>query len=369
MASTEFELGNALAVQRWSASLAIEAEKKMYFRKFMGTSTDSMIVIKTELAKQAGDKIVYALRMKLAGDGIEGDSIIEGTSAEEALQFYSDSLYIDQRRKSTKSKGKMSEQRVPYNLRKEGRDALATWFAEDYDEQCFMYLSGNRGEDTGFHVPVSFTGRANNTLTAPNTANIIYGGDAAGPATMDSSDKMDLSIIERLVAKAETQDPMIQPFKIDGELKHVLLMHTFQAYDLRSAVSTNDWVDIQKTAGNRGDSNLLFQNALGEYAGVILHKHRNIIRFNDYGTGWSSYTSSSGTLTAARALFLGSQAGMIGWGGGSSEGRYSWNEEMDDRGNALAITVAAIYGVKKTRFNSKDFGIVAVDTYYDDPNS
>jgi N4-gp56 family major capsid protein len=111
MASTEFELGNALAVQRWSASLAIEAEKKMYFRKFMGTSTDSMIVIKTELAKQAGDKVVYALRMKLAGDGIEGDSIIEGTSAEEALQFYSDSLYIDQRRKGTKSKGKMSEQR------------------------------------------------------------------------------------------------------------------------------------------------------------------------------------------------------------------------------------------------------------------
>ncbi len=102
---------------------------------------------------------------------------------------------------------------------------------------------------------------------------------------------------------------------------------------------------------------------------MILHKHRNIIRFNDYGTGWSSYTSSSGSVTAARALFLGSQAGMIGWGGGGSEGRYSWNEEMDDRGNALAITAAAIYGVKKTRFNSKDFGVVAVDTYYDDPNS
>ncbi len=369
MAVTEFALGDALAVQLWSRSLATEAEKKMYFKKFIGTGTDSMIVAKSELAKQAGDKITYALRMKLAGDGIEGDNTIEGTAAEEALTFYSDSLFIDQRRKGTKSKGKMTEQRVPYNLREEGRDALATWFAEDYDEQCFIYLSGNRGEDTGFHVPLSFTGRANNTLAAPNTANIIYGGDAAGPATMDSSDKMDLSIIERLIAKAETQDPMIQPFSIDGELKHVLLMHVFQAYDLRNPLSTNDWVDIQKTAGNRGDTNLLYRNAMGEYAGVILHKHRNIVRFNDYGTGWSSYTSSTGLLTAARALFLGAQAGMIAWGGGSSNGRYSWNEEMDDRGNALAITAASIYGVKKTRFNSKDFGVVAVDTYYDDPNS
>lgn len=369
MAATEFELGNALAVQRWSASLAVEAEKKMYFNKFMGTSQDSMIVIKTELAKQAGDKITYALRMKLAGDGIEGDNIIEGTAAEEALVFHSDALYIDQRRKGTKSKGKMSEQRVPYNLRKEGRDALATWFAEDYDEQVMMYLAGNRGEDTGFHTALGYTGRANNTITAIDSSHHIYGGDATGPASLDSSDKMELSIIERLVAFSETSDPMIQPFRIDGELKYVLLMHTFQAYDLRNAVSSNDWVDIQKTAGVRGDGNLLYQNAMGEYAGVILHKHRNIIRFDDFGTGWSSYTSSTGTLTAARALFLGAQAGMIGWGGGSAEGRYSWNEEMDDRGNALAITAAAIYGVKRTIFNSKAFGLVAVDTYYDDPNS
>jgi len=111
MASTEFALGNALAVQRWSTSLAVEAEKYQYFRKFMGTGDDAIIKVKTELSKQAGDKITVALRMKLSGDGIEGDNAIEGTSAEEALSFYSDSLFIDLRRKGTKSKGKMSEQR------------------------------------------------------------------------------------------------------------------------------------------------------------------------------------------------------------------------------------------------------------------
>lgn len=374
MGATEFALGDALAVQRWSNSLAIEAEKNQYFTKFMGTGDDSLIKIKTELAKQAGDKITFALRMKLAGDGIEGDNIIEGTTAEEALSFYSDSLYIDQRRKGTKSKGKMTEQRVPYNLRKEGRDALAIWFAEDYDEQCMMYLAGARGIDTSFHVSTSYTGRANNTFLPPDSTHIVAGGDATlttatikGIASqyystdMDSSDTMDLALIERLVSKAETTDPMMQPFLVGGEKRFVLLMHTWQAYDLRKATSTNDWIDIHKNTD--GQDSAIYKNALGEYAGVVLHKHRNVIRFDDTCGSWSSQY-------AARALFLGAQAGMIAWGGGSpGVGRYSWNEDKDDRGNALAITAGVIYGVKKTRFNSKDFGVVAVDTWCKDPNA
>lgn len=90
MAATEFPLNDALAVQRWSTSLAVEAEKKQYFRKFMGATPEHMIVVKQELNKKAGEKITYGLRMKLDGDGVEGDNTIEGTSAETALDFYDD---------------------------------------------------------------------------------------------------------------------------------------------------------------------------------------------------------------------------------------------------------------------------------------
>jgi N4-gp56 family major capsid protein len=370
MAATEFALGDALAVQLWSKSLAIEAEKQQYFLKFMGEGDDALIKVKTDLVKAAGDKITYGLRMKLTGDGIEGDNVIEGTAAETALDFYNDALYIDQRRKGTKSKGKMSEQRVPYNLRKEGRDALAVWFAEDYDEQIMMYLAGARGLDTTFHPSTAWTGRANNTLTAPDSAHIIFGGDATGStatikgissqyysADMDSADIVDLTLVERLVAKAKTTDPMIQPFNVSGSKKFVFLMHTFQAFDLRKAVSENDWFDIQKRMGN---GSLLFQDSLGEYAGVILHEHRNVIRFDSTTGSWATY--------AGRALFLGAQAATIAWGGGGGPSRYSWNEDKDDRGNALAITAGTIYGVKKNRFNSKDFGVIAVDAYCKDPS-
>ena len=135
MAETSFAYGDALAVQRWSQELAREAEKQQYFRKFMGTDDRSMIKVKQDLKKGKGEKITYALRMKMDGDGVEGDNIIEGTSAETALDFYDDAIFIDQRRKGTKSRGKMSEQRVLPNMRREGMDALSIWFAEDFDEQ------------------------------------------------------------------------------------------------------------------------------------------------------------------------------------------------------------------------------------------
>ena len=361
MAETEFALGDALAVQIWSTSLAVEADVQQYFAKFMTTGDDNVIKIKTELEKQAGEKITYALRMKMTGDGIEGDNIIEGTSAEEALVFYSDYIFIDQRRKGTKSKGQMSEQRVPYKMREEGRNALASWWAEDYDQQSFIYLSGARGVDTSFHVPTSFTGRANNTVTAPDSGHILYGGSATSKATISTSDTLKVDICERIVAMIETLSPPLMPLRINGEDKFILLMHTWQAFAMRTAISAQDWLEIQKAVSNMQDT-LIYKNSLGEYAGIIMHKHRNVIRFSDYG--------ASGTETAARALCLGAQAGVVAWGGGQrGVGRYTWNEEKDDRGNALAITSGSIFGVKKTMFNSKDFGVIAVDTYCDDPNS
>ena len=221
-----------------------------------------------------------------------------------------------------------------------------------------MALAGARGVDTTFHVPTSFTGRAQNTLTAPDSAHLVYGGDATAKNDVAAADIMEIALVERLVAKCETLDPMIMPFMINGEKKYVMLMHTYQAYSIRTAASTNDWIDIRKNTD--GQKSLIYQNSLGEYAGVILHKHRNVIRFSDYGSG--------ANLEAARALFLGAQSAMIAWGRGGTYGRYSWNEDKDDRGNALAITAGSIYGAKRSIFNSKTYGSIAVDTYAADPN-
>lgn len=358
MSATEFALNAPLAVQRWSTSLSVETAKNSYFAPFIGSTPDSLLVYKDELQKGAGEKITVGLRMKLAAEGIEGDNTIEGSATgEEALVFFNDSLFIDQLRKGTKSKGRMSEQRVPYSMRKEGRDALAVWWAEEYDELIIYYLSGARGIATaGLHRATSFTGRANNTLQAPDAAHLSWGGVATSRATLTNTDKMSLASVERLVASSELTDPMIQPFRVNGQKKFVLLMHTIQAYQMRTGTSENDWLAIHKaTDAGEASGSMIYKNALGEYADVVLHKHRNVVTFSDGGSG--------GTLTYGRALFMGAQAGIVAHGQDGGPGRYTWNEETDDRGNALAITAGAIFGVKKARYNSKDFGVFAHDCY------
>ena len=348
MALTEFGVNHALAVKRWSTSLAVEAAKKTYFKKFIG----SVITNLTDLQKAAGDKITYGLRMKLRGAGVTGDSTLEGN--EEALTYYSDAVLIDQLRHAVRSKGKMSEQRVPYSVRAHAREGLSTWWAERMDELLFVYLSGARGVDTTLTLPVGFTSFAGNSLSAPDASHIQYANGLV-KATITSSDVLTLSEIDKLVEKAETVDPMIQPIMVDGEKTWVLIVHPYQATDLRTNTSTGQWLDIQKAANSRGKSNPIFTGALGMYNGVVIHEHRNIVRFSDYGAG--------GTLAAARALFLGEQAGAIAFGRGSDSGRYSWVEELFDFKNQLGVSAGAIFGVKKTTFNSADFGVIALDTY------
>lgn len=350
MAMTEFGVNDALAVKRWSTSLAVEAEKKMYFGKWIG----SVITKKTDLEKNAGDKVTYGLRMKLRGAGVEGDNTLEGN--EENLTFYDDAVLVNQLRHATRSKGKASEQRVPYDMRKLGRDALSTWWAERFDELLFVYLSGARGVDTTLTLPLGFTSFAGNALNAPDAAHQQF---AAGlvKATIANTSILTLSEIDKLVETAETVDPMIQPIMVDGEKKNILLIHPYQATDLRTNTNTGQWLDIQKAAQSRGNDNPIFKNALGEYRGVIIHSHRNVIRFSDYGAG--------GNLPAARALFLGSQAGAIafGNGGGETVARYSWKEKLFDYGNQLGVAAGSIFGVKKSVFNSADFAVIALDTY------
>lgn len=92
----------------------------------------------------------------------------------------------------------------------------------------------------------------------------------------------------------------------------------------------------------------------------MLHKHRNVIRFSDYGSG--------SNVAAARALLLGRQAAVVAYGTANGM-RYSWEENTKDYGNEPTVASGFIGGIKKTRFNGKDFGVLSIDTAAADPNA
>jgi N4-gp56 family major capsid protein len=153
---------------------------------------------------------------------------------------------------------------------------------------------------------------------------------------------------------------------VDGSESYVAVMHTFQFDAMKSSTSTGQWLDIQKAAAAaQGQSNPIFKGNVGEYNGTVMHKHRNVIRFSDYGAG--------ANLPAARALFLGAQAGIVAYGDNGSGVRYKWTEVVRDHENQVAIGSYAVMGMKKSTYKSKDgtvtrdFGVMALDTYCVDP--
>lgn len=360
MPITAIGTNHALTVKRWATALTYEAERKSYWRKFMGTDNKSPIKVLKELSKNKGDRITTGLRMHLRHDGVEGDATLEGTSAEAALSWFDCAVSIDQRRSGTHAGSRMSQQRVMFNIRSEARDALAEWWGADFDQQLMIYISGLRGIDSTLHSPLAFTGRAGNAVEAPDAGHIIYGGDATGWADLATGDTMSLDILERLGVIAAVADPLIQPITVDGESRFVLLMHPFQAYSLRKNVSTNDWIDIHKNTD--GGNSPIYKGGLGMYNGIVMHEHRNVIRMDDtLGNGL--------TIPAARALFIGTQAALLAFTGETQESSMVWHEETDDRGNQMVFSSSCIYGVKKARYDNKDFGVIAVDTAAANPNA
>ena len=375
MAKTIVGVGDAKAIKRYSAFLAVDVGRKSYFnRKFMGVGESAQTPLQTlpHLERDSGDQISYDLVMQLKMKPIQGDANLRGK--EEDLKFYTDSLYIDQLRGGVNTGGRMSRKRTIHDMRQIARVRQSEWWARLFDETLFMYLSGARGVNSDFIEDTSFTGYANNAFVAPDSQHILYGGDATSKATLDSADKLTLGTIDKALSRAEvmgggtTGIPSIQPCEIDGEPHYVLVMHPWQEYDLRTNTSTGQWLDIQKAAaGAEGKANPIFKGGLGMYNNVVLHKHKSTILFSDYGA------ASPAVVRAARALFLGRQAGVVAFGSPGTGLRFDWHEEMEDRGNQVVITTSSIFGVKKTAFTidstSRDFGVIAIDTAAADPTA
>lgn len=365
MTTTTFGTASPMTVKKWSTDLWVDQRKQSYFEgRFIGTSNNSVIQRKTELESAAGDTIDFDLCVQLRGQPTDGDDRLEGK--EESQRFFSDQVKIDQTRKAVSAGGNMTRKRVAHDLRMTAKNSLSDYFARLTDELFFMYLGGGRGINEDFIRPVGYQGFASNPFQAPDVDHLIYGGSALSKATLTTADTLSKDTVERALNKAEMMQALnpdtanMVPVKNGADDQYVLLMSPFQEYALRTDPNTG-WLDVQKAAAAaEGRNNPIFQGGLGMIGGAVLHKHRSAIRFNDYG--------SSGDLPAARAMLLGRQAAVVAYG--TSGGmRYTWKEIMKDYDSEPSVAAGCIFGVKKTQFNGKDFGVLSIDTYAKDPNS
>jgi N4-gp56 family major capsid protein len=346
MAITAFGTNDAQTVKIWSSLTIREALKATLFSRLMGTGKSAVLQKMTELEKGAGDLIKYDLLMQMTGDGVTGDNRMR--DSEEALVYEQDTVGIDQLRNAHAFR-RMSQQRTLHNLRSDAKSNLADWFSGTFDSYMFRTLCG---DTTMTHGGI--------TATAPTSEHTLWSGDATAEGNVGSNDQFSLADIDYAIEMAKTLTPPIRPTSAAGEQMYVMVLNPYSVTDLRLDVAASayfTWPDIQMYANKRGLKNPIFTGALGIYNNVVLIEANRL------------FSPASGVYNN---LFLGAQAGVFAMGGAydsiekqrvGKDNLMSWFEMTDDYGNEKGISVGSVFGMNKSVFNSKDYGLITVQSY------
>jgi N4-gp56 family major capsid protein len=243
----------------------------------------------------------------------------------------------------------MSEQRVPFSVREEGKMGLADWFSDAFDSAFFNQVCGNTDQATG-------TKSGNNATVAASTTRIQYAdGTHSSDASLSTTDVMQLTFLDRIVAKVKVATPTMRPIRYKGGEYYVAFLHPYQVYSLRTDATANrvTWYDTQKAlvqGGQGEDSNGIFTGALGVYNNIILHEATRI-------------PDGISAPNVRRAVLCGAQAACMAFGQADDGLMARWTEKYFDYENQLGIAGAIIWGLKKSVFNSTDFGTYVLSTY------
>jgi N4-gp56 family major capsid protein len=352
MATTSFGVNDTLAVKLWSKQLTAAERESLEISALMGEDEDSIIHVKSETKKGAGDKVTFGLRTRLTQDGKTENETAEGNG--ESLSIYADSIYINELGAivGVKSENTIDQQRVPFDLRDEAKRGLADWWA---DRKATMFFN----QVCGYTVQTNTKYTGLNAVTGPTSTRRIVAGSGTADQDITSSDTFTLNLIDQAVELAKVGSSMVRPIRIGGAKKYVMYLHPYQVTSLRTNSASGQWLDIQKAAlsGGADSKSPIYTGALGEYNGVILRVSQDVTQGVNGSTG-------AAITTVRRGVLLGAQAAVMAYGrAGNGEGKFRWNEELLDHKRRLECSAWSVLGAKKTVFNSVDFGTVVISSY------
>lgn len=364
MANTVFVRGgshSASVEEVWGEKTWRQAEKDSYFNdgRFVGTSSNSLIQVNTDLTKNKGDRINTPLRARLISDGKVDDEAIEGQ--EKAMTFHNCQTTIHKRKEAIRLDGEMTEQRTAIKLRSEAKDALGLWLAETRDTDVLMGLSGLAN---GAGTILAAAPTANRRFYGGQTTDGTNGVEAvAGDANIVATDGKHLfgtlviSHIKRMAKKdGGSAYSKIRPIVIGGKSWYVMFVSPWHLKALRQE---NAWINAQKDANVRGMDNPLFSGAAGIWDGVILHEYDKILTKTGNGVNvvFEAGDVIANGITVGRSIFCGAQAGILAYGR-----KIGWKEKVFEYDSQFGVEVSSIYGFSKAKFNNEDFSVITCDT-------
>lgn len=340
MAYVEILTANGLTETKWNNDIFTEYLGQLFWSPWMGSSSDSVIQVKDDLTKGAGDTLKLGLRGQMQGGKVTGNS--KAKDNEGTVYFHYQSIVIDNVRHVIKIEDiPMSTKRVGFDLLVAAKEALQDKASRDLDSEITLQLCDSTARGTGRYL----YGAATINYSATH---------ATGLATIDATnDILTTSMIDiskRMAKLAPSQTAKVRPMRVkvgkNNEEWYVFVGHTYPIRDLvnNDAAFRNAQLLLPPNTANR-DSIIFSGNAFkGSWNGTLIYDYENI-----------TLETNTNSIQCAHNLLLGAQAASVVWGQ-----RSKFGEEFSDIGHDVSYETHEIRGVDKMYFTRTD-GATAED--------
>jgi len=371
--ATAFPVGSAddIAAKLWAKKLMMDTVHGQGLLADM--VSDGIMVMETDLSRNAGDRIRKFWNQRLSSKGIIGDGAVRPNAKD--IQRYHDDIVIDKLTQVVKGKdkGSMSQQRATFDLLEDQGAVLADWFKERITLGAFNQLGGNTattltydgetytGDDrkqiTGLQIPTAPT---SNRLILADSAN-----NSTENAVNSGTDRFKLALVDSAVDLAFTQfsgtnnfKPIVgKPYKFKLYLGHKAFNDLIQE-GVSGGILSLSQLELARLSGGKDAS----------YVGDFFdYNYTRVVRVPEH---FMPIGNNSGTAlpNVKRALFCGREAACLAFGRGYDNGKdpvagFNIVEDTDKIEEEVVAKVTSICGVKKAVVNSQDQSVITISHY------
>jgi N4-gp56 family major capsid protein len=309
------------------------------FKRYMGTTENSIIQTKGDLTKKAGDGITIPLITELTGGGQTGNGLLEGN--EEALGNYGHKIDVATLRHAVAVTDN-DQQFTGIPLRDASKEMLKLWAMSKLRTDIITALGSKSGTAYG-----SASEGVKDAWLVANSDRVMFGDGSVGGYTDHSADlllvtasmKLTKEVVSKAKARAEQASPKIRPVTVGEDSETFVMFADARAFrDLKLDLATS-----LQNAQERGDSNPLWNDGDLMWDGVVIRKIQEI--------------ATLGAVGAASALvspyFLcGAQSLGVAWAQMTKS-----TTDTRDYGFVKGVGIHEMRGVEKLIYNGKDHGV------------
>lgn len=375
-------LDSELKRKAWLLEGLVQAKAVSLFSGFRGTSSDSMIMVKTDLSKGAGHEVVFQFDGKATGAAKRGKDRLRGN--EEQKKLFSDKIRVERLRHGLDNGDEFDAIEVnnlATSTHSHSRMLLANWYIEQRDQAIIDAGQGFLNNEGLTHWI-----RPNNRATSSAiTSADVMSYDFILATEQAIKDGMGFTADSKTAERYPLEPVMIA----NGVKKYIWFIDSTMARQMRQDATMKT---IFSQADVRGMDNSLIKGAVGElgiflfvelptYMGKAIDRGMygtevEVVGMRKYNVATGKFSGEVGAKSAgiitSRSFICGKKAFQEAFGK-MPDYKFKSSEDYDiDTGSAIELyakTQKVILAAENEDYNEAviagyNFGVIGVETYH-----